>query len=55
MHKLDLCDYPQFCLLAGIIYTLNLILAFQWGAVFEFDHQEHEELDGPTVAICYLK
>jgi hypothetical protein len=40
--------------LAGIIYSMNLILAFQLAAVFEHDNQEYVELDGPTVIKHYM-
>ncbi|GAX80758.1 hypothetical protein CEUSTIGMA_g8193.t1 [Chlamydomonas eustigma] len=41
-------------LVGGIIYSVNLILAFQWAAIFEHDNQEYVELDGPTVMKHYM-
>lgn len=46
------CDSADF--FGGIVYTLNLIMAFQWGAVIEYDHQEYEESDGPRMTKAYL-
>ena len=38
----------------GVIYTVNLLMAFQWGSILEYDHQEVVEVDGPKVAKAYL-
>jgi hypothetical protein len=46
------CDVADFS--GGIVYLINFLLAFYWGSVLEYDHQEMEELDGPRVAKAYM-
>ncbi len=40
---------------AGIIYAINLVMAFHWGAVLEYDYQEIEVTDGLEVAKYYTR
>lgn len=43
------------CSAAGIVYTVNIFVSFQLGAVLEYDYQDFECTDGLTLAWCYMR
>ena len=49
----DVCG--QADLFGGSIYTFNLLMAFQWGAVIEYDNLEIESKDGVLLAEAYVR
>ena len=49
----DVCG--QADLFGGSVYTLNLLMAFQWGAVIEYDNLEIDSKDGILLAEAYVR
>jgi hypothetical protein len=45
----------QADLFGGCVYALNLLLAFQWGAIFTYDESDVEVLDGMTMTRHYVR
>jgi hypothetical protein len=40
---------------AGIIYFINLLMAFQWGGVITYDDQDYSPHDGIVLAKTYMR
>lgn len=52
-NSMDVCSKAD--LFGGVVYTVNLIMSFEWGAVLAYDNQEVEIDDGLLLAEAYMK